>query len=123
MVDICSLTKKNCIPCQGGVPTLDKDEEKNLIMQLQSDWRINELGHLYKQYKFADFMSAMEFANKIAIIAEQEAHHPDLTISWGACSIEIWTHKINGLTESDFILAAKIESLEHKNHQPLSTES
>jgi 4a-hydroxytetrahydrobiopterin dehydratase len=62
-------------------------------------------------FKFKDFSNAMSFANKVAEIAEAEAHHPDLTVAWGMCSVEIWTHKINGLTESDFILAAKIEAI------------
>jgi len=110
MTTICSLSEKKCIPCDGGVPPLQKKEIDKLLAELQSEWQVNELGHLYKKYKFSNFIKAMEFANKIAAIAEQEAHHPDLTISWGACNVEIWTHKINGLTESDFILAAKIES-------------
>ncbi|MEY4464043.1 MAG: ribosomal protein [Pseudomonadota bacterium] len=110
MTTICSLSEKKCIPCDGGVPPLQKKEIDKLLAELQSEWQVNELGHLYKKYKFSNFIKAMEFANKIAAIAEQEAHHPDLTISWGVCNVEIWTHKINGLTESDFILAAKIES-------------
>ncbi|MGX6959963.1 MAG: 4a-hydroxytetrahydrobiopterin dehydratase [Rickettsia endosymbiont of Pentastiridius leporinus] len=111
MTTTCSLSEKRCIPCEGGIPPLEKKEIDKLLSELQNDWIINELGHLYKKYKFPDFMEAMEFANKIAEIAEQEAHHPDLTISWEACSVEIWTHKISGLTESDFILAAKIENI------------
>ncbi|AFC72089.1 pterin-4-alpha-carbinolamine dehydratase [Rickettsia rhipicephali] len=94
------LSEKRCVPCEGGVPPLEKKEIDKLLVQLQSEWK----------YKFSNFIKAMEFANKITEIAEQEAHHPDLTISWGACSVEIWTHKIDGLTENDFILAAKIES-------------
>ena len=107
----CLLSQKNCIPCQGGTPPLDQSESKKLLMELQNDWQINEAGHIFKLYKFKNFTEAMQFANKVAPIAEQEAHHPDLTISWGACQVEIWTHKINGLTESDFILAAKIEEI------------
>ncbi|HJD55680.1 MAG TPA: 4a-hydroxytetrahydrobiopterin dehydratase [Rickettsia endosymbiont of Pyrocoelia pectoralis] len=103
------MYSKRCIPCKGGIPPLDKKKIDELLFELQNEWIVNKLGHLYKKYKFPDFMGAIEFANKIAAIAEQEAHHPDLIISWGACTIEIWTHKINGLTESDFILAAKIE--------------
>ncbi|MFV9957209.1 MAG: 4a-hydroxytetrahydrobiopterin dehydratase, partial [Rickettsia conorii subsp. raoultii] len=86
------LSEKRCIPCEGGVLPLEKKEIDKLLVQLQSEWQVNALG-------------PMEFANKITEIAEQEAHHPDLTISWGACSVEIWTHKIDGLTENDFILA------------------
>ncbi|AFB25948.1 MULTISPECIES: 4a-hydroxytetrahydrobiopterin dehydratase [spotted fever group] len=104
------FSEKRCIPCEGGVPPLEKKEIDKLLVQLQSEWQVNALGPLYKKYKFSNFIKAMEFANKITEIAEQEAQHPDLTISWGACSVEIWTHKIDGLMENDFILAAKIES-------------
>jgi phenylalanine-4-hydroxylase len=109
--DSCQLTDKICIPCQGGVPSLDFKESSRLLARLGHGWKINEVGHLIKQFKFDDFMKAMAFANKIALVAEKEAHHPDLTLSWGSCSVEIWTHKIKGLTESDFILAAKIEEI------------
>ena len=108
--NIC-LTDKTCIPCHGGIPALKKEVAEKLLIELGNDWSINKDGHLYKQYKFADFMSAINLANKIAKIAEKEAHHPDLTIAWGSCLVEIWTHKINGLSESDFILAAKIEAI------------
>jgi 4a-hydroxytetrahydrobiopterin dehydratase len=111
MKNNCDLKNKHCIPCQGGVPPMKQKEINDLLMNLQGDWQVNNLGHLYKEYQFKDFVDAMKFANKIAIIAEQEAHHPDITISWGGCKVEIWTHKINGLTESDFILAAKIEAI------------
>lgn len=111
MNDIGSLANKNCVPCQGGIPPLGEEAVNRLLTQLKNDWNTSELGHLYKQFKFKDFMSAMNFANQVAALSEQQAHHPDLTISWGACNVEIWTHKINGLTESDFILAAKIETI------------
>ncbi len=109
--DIFSLARKDCIPCQGGTPSLDAEQINQLLLQLKENWKINEAGHLYKTFKFIDFMSAMHFANEVAALSEQQAHHPDLTISWGVCQVEIWTHKIQGLTESDFILAAKIETI------------
>jgi len=102
------LNDKTCIPCQGGTPPLLPEVVSKLLLELGNDWVINESGQLYKEYKFNNFKEAMNFANKVAKIAEKEAHHPDLNILWGKCSISIWTHKINGLTESDFILAAKI---------------
>jgi 4a-hydroxytetrahydrobiopterin dehydratase len=111
MTKIDSLSEKKCVPCQGDTPALDQDQSQKLLIELKSDWQINASGHLYKSYRFKNFMNAMEFANKIAMVAEEEAHHPDLSISWGLCFVEIWTHKINGLTESDFILAAKIEKI------------
>lgn len=81
------------------------------LTQLQNGWQINDTKHLFKQYIFSNFIDAMNFANKIATLSEQEKHHPKLTISWGLCEIEIWTHKTNKLTEKDFILANKIEDI------------
>lgn len=107
-----TLSQKHCIPCQGTVPPLSSAEIEHFLSALHDPWTLNNLGHLYQKYKFSDFKKAMAFANEIARIAEVENHHPDLKISWGACAIEIWTHKIQGLTESDFILAAKIEKIQ-----------
>ena len=105
------LLDKTCTPCQGGVPTLSHDIALQLLSELGEGWVINDVGQLYKEYNFNNFIDAMIFANKVADIAELENHHPDLEILWGKCRIKIWTHKINGLTENDFILAAKINSL------------
>jgi 4a-hydroxytetrahydrobiopterin dehydratase len=113
MTQSCELSKKKCIPCHGGMPAFEKKEIDRFLGKLPSKWQVTELGHLYKIYTFPDFINAMIFANKIADIAEQEGHHPDLTIAYGKCIVEIWTHKINGLTESDFILAAKIDNIHH----------
>ncbi len=113
MSTVC-LIDKSCIPCKGGVPPLSSVAANGLLAKVGGDWQINDAGHLYKKYLFNDFMGPIAFANQIAEVAEKEAHHPDITIAWGACSIEIWTHKIDGLTESDFILAAKIEALGHE---------
>lgn len=110
MNNICELTNKHCSPCQGGTPSLTPQVVLLLLEQLKNDWQLNAQGHIYKYYTFKDFSGAIAFANQIASIAEQEGHHPNLMIAWGACAVEIWTHKINGLTESDFILAAKIEA-------------
>ncbi len=107
----CELNKKKCIPCHSGILPLEKKEVDRFLSELRNKWLINELGHLYKIYIFSNFIDAMSFANKIAEIAEQENHHPDLVISYGKCIVEIWTHKVNGLTESDFILAAKIDDI------------
>lgn len=105
------LTHKHCVPCQGGTAPLTQPEIDRLLGELRDTWTINEFGHLYQNYAFSNFQKAMDFANQIALIAEQENHHPDLQIAWGKCAIEIWTHKIHGLTESDFILASKIEAI------------
>src|SRR5437870_209241 len=107
-MDKTNLINKSCVPCKGGTPPLDKAIANKFLTELGASWEINAAGHVYRQFKFENFMEAMIFANKIAEIAEKEGHHPDLAITWGQCGVEIWTHKINGLTESDFILAAKI---------------
>jgi len=109
------LAERACVPCRGGTPPLAADDADRLLRQLRGEWRINEFGHLAVRYGFANFVQAMEFANKVAEIAESEQHHPDITVRWGACEVEIWTHKIDGLTESDFVLAAKIERA-HTQH-------
>ena len=103
------LEERVCIPCRGGVPPLADDAAQRLLEQLRGEWSINAAGHLTAVYRVSDFVAAMGFAGEITEIAESEQHHPDLTIRWGSCEVEIWTHKINGLTESDFVLAAKIE--------------
>lgn len=106
-----SLSEKKCVACDGGMAALSTDEIQHLLRQLKQEWKINKEGHLWRNFEFKDFALAMKFANHVAEIAEAEGHHPDLHISWGRCGVEIWTHKINGLTESDFILAAKIDKI------------
>jgi 4a-hydroxytetrahydrobiopterin dehydratase len=104
-----SLADQKCVPCRGGVPPLDRSRIDEMLGQLDKEWRLNAEGHLERIYRFDDFMPAMAFANRLAEIAEEEGHHPDLHISWGKCRVEVWTHKIHGLTESDFYLAAKAD--------------
>lgn len=111
MTEITILQTKSCVPCQEGAQSLDQQEINILLASLSTAWEINNVGHLYKAYAFYNFISAMSFANKIAVVAEHEGHHPNLMVAWGLCAVEIWTHKINGLTESDFILAAKIDGI------------
>lgn len=106
------LINKTCVPCQGDMPTLTSSEINKYLFELENGWILNDKGHLYKVYEFKNFMDAMTFSNLVADIAEKEGHHPDLKISWGFCKIEIWTHKIEGLTESDFILATKIDTID-----------
>jgi 4a-hydroxytetrahydrobiopterin dehydratase len=106
----CSLTQKKCIPCKGGIPPLSSEEIKPLYAQL-SGWKVIENHHLEKEYRFKDFKEALAFVNKVGALAESEGHHPDIQLSWGRVGITLWTHKINGLSESDFILAAKCDAL------------
>jgi len=102
------LSSKQCVPCRGGVPPLTADEIKPLLNQLQG-WEVVNEHHLRKVYKFSNFREALGFVNKVGEIAEEQGHHPDICFGWGQAEITIWTHKINGLTESDFILAAKVD--------------
>jgi len=103
------LADKQCIPCRGGVPPLPLARAKELLQQLDDGWALNGAGHLLRTYSFSNFVTAMAFANRVGDVAEEQGHHPDLHIGWGHCAVEIWTHKINGLTESDFFLAAKVD--------------
>jgi 4a-hydroxytetrahydrobiopterin dehydratase len=103
------LADQQCIPCRGGVPPLPDERVAALLTQLETGWALNDAGHLLRWFDFKDFARALAFANRVGEIAEQEGHHPDLHVSWGRCGVEIWTHKIDGLTESDFYLAAKAD--------------
>jgi len=103
------LADQQCIPCRGGVPPLPRERIDALLAQLEAGWTLTSAGHLSRSYEFRDFAQAMAFANRVGDIAEQQGHHPDLYVAWGKCGVEIWTHKIDGLTESDFFLAAKAD--------------
>jgi 4a-hydroxytetrahydrobiopterin dehydratase len=105
------LSEKRCVVCGSGVPKLDHSQVQTMLEQLNG-WSIVDSGKLIKSFSFSDFMSPMDLANKIAAIAEQENHHPDLVIRWGSLTVTIWTHAAGGLTENDFILAAKIDKLD-----------
>lgn len=105
------LAQKECIPCKGGVPPLTGAEQDELMKRLGNGWHVVNGHHLEKEYKFPDFRGALEFTIKVGELAEQQWHHPDIYLAWGKVGITIWTHKIDGLTESDFILAAKIDTL------------
>jgi 4a-hydroxytetrahydrobiopterin dehydratase len=105
-----SLAEKHCVPCRGGVPPL-KGAELNKLREQVPGWEVVSEHHLLKTYTFPDFVKALDFVNRAGRIAEQEGHHPDLYLSWGKVGVQIWTHKIDGLTESDFILAAKIDEI------------
>jgi 4a-hydroxytetrahydrobiopterin dehydratase len=102
-----SLADKQCIPCRGGTPPLSQDRAAELLDELGDGWQLDAEGHLSREFEFKNFVAALEFANRVGAIAEEQAHHPDLYVAWGKCRVEIWTHKIDGLTESDFYLAAK----------------
>lgn len=105
------LLNKTCTPCLGDAHPLSFEITQELLSELSKGWIIDKSGKLGKEYYFTNFIRAMEFANRVADLAETEGHHPDLTISWSKCVVQLWTHKINGLTENDFILAVKIDKL------------
>ena len=102
------LADRQCVPCRGGVPPLRGEEIKRLESQLDG-WQVVNEHHLRKEYKFKDFEKSQAFVNRVGELAEQQGRHPDICYGWGRAEITIWTHKIDGLTESDFILAAKID--------------
>jgi 4a-hydroxytetrahydrobiopterin dehydratase len=105
-----NLAEKHCVPCRGGVPPLRGEELEQMKAQVPN-WQVAEGHHLTRSFQFPDFKSALDFVNRVGAVAEQEGHHPDLYLAWGKVDVKTWTHKIDGLTESDFILAAKIERL------------
>lgn len=105
------LSSKSCIPCRGGVPPLRGAELEELHRRLGGDWSVVGEHHLSKEFPFPDFREALEFTNRVGETAEREGHHPDVYLAWGKVRLDIWTHKIDGLTESDFILAAKADKL------------
>ena len=103
------LAKKSCIPCRGGVPPLKGTQLADLQEKLKNDWKIINEHHLEKEYSFKNFKEALDFTIKVGELAENQDHHPDIFLTWGKVKVTIWTHKINGLTESDFIFAAKTD--------------
>lgn len=107
----CDLTKKSCVPCQGGIPPLKGEKLRELHDQLRNQWSVIDEHHLKKEFSFPDFQKALDFTVKVGEIAEREGHHPDINLAYGKVDITIFTHKIDGLSESDFILAAKIDEL------------
>jgi 4a-hydroxytetrahydrobiopterin dehydratase len=105
------LAERHCVPCEGGVRPLTAEEISPLLAQLEG-WRVEAAAdheQLVKRFRFADFVSAVDFVNRITPVAESEGHHPDLVVGWGRVRVQLWTHVAGGLTENDFILAAKID--------------
>jgi len=103
-----NLAQKHCVPCRGGVPPLKAGELQKLSVQIP-DWRVVDEHHITRTFLFPDFKTALAFVNRAGAVAEAEGHHPDLCLAWGRVDVKTYTHKIDGLTESDFILAAKID--------------
>jgi 4a-hydroxytetrahydrobiopterin dehydratase len=108
------LASRRCVPCKGGVPPLRGAALRALHDQLGGDaggWRIVDEHHLEKEFRFANFADALAFVNRVGAMADEQDHHPDVLLSWGRARLTIWTHTIDGLTESDFVFAAKADAL------------
>ena len=105
------LAAKQCVPCRGGVPPLEGAELEALQERLGRDWRVVDGHHLERTYRFDDFRQALDFTVRVGELAEEQDHHPDVGLAWGRVTVTIWTHKIDGLTESDFVFAAKADAL------------
>jgi 4a-hydroxytetrahydrobiopterin dehydratase len=105
------LAKKKCIPCEGGIPPLNEEEIMQYITVIHKDWTVSENKKILREFSFVNFKHTMAFVNEVAKIAEEEGHHPVIHINYGSASIELWTHAIDGLSENDFILAAKIDKI------------
>jgi 4a-hydroxytetrahydrobiopterin dehydratase len=104
------LADQTCIPCRGGVPPM-KGRELKRILQLVPQWKATNQHHISRAFVFPDFKRALDFVNRVGDVAERQGHHPDILLAWGKAEITLWTHKIDGLTQSDFIMAAKIDQL------------
>lgn len=108
------LAQKECIPCKGGIPPLKGKELSNLLEKLGNGWKVIDEHHLEKEYTFPNFRQALDFTIRAGELAEAQFHHPDIYLAWGKVKLIIWTHKINGLTESDFVWAAKADQEREK---------
>jgi 4a-hydroxytetrahydrobiopterin dehydratase len=104
-----NLSKKRCVPCEGNIKKFSNKVIKNYLKKIKN-WKYKN-NKIYKEFKFKDFKETLKFVNKVSNISEKEGHHPNIYFTWGKCKIEVYTHAINGLSENDFILAAKIDEL------------
>jgi len=106
-----ALAEKECAACKGAVAALKGNELNTMKQELDGGWQVIKEHHLEKEFKFKDFREALNFTNKVGELAEAQGHHPDIYLAWGKVKVTIWTHKVDGLTESDFVLAAKADRL------------
>ncbi|HZE27362.1 MAG TPA: 4a-hydroxytetrahydrobiopterin dehydratase [Terriglobales bacterium] len=104
------LASKTCVPCRGGVDALEREAIATLQPQVPH-WKVVDNHHLTRTFTFPDFQKALDFVNRVGAVAEEQGHHPDILLAWGKAEVTLWTHKVNGLTESDFIMAAKIDQV------------
>lgn len=104
-----NLSEKRCVPCEGGTPPLEEIKIKNLMKEVPL-WSLKN-GHLFRSFKFKNFLEAVKFVNTIARLAEKESHHPDISIHYNRVDLDLWTHAVKGLSENDFIMAAKTDNI------------
>jgi 4a-hydroxytetrahydrobiopterin dehydratase len=105
------LASKTCVPCKGGTPSLRGDALKALYAELDRGWDLVGEHHLERGFRFPDFVTALAFVDRVGAMSEEQNHHPDIFLAWGQARIKIWTHKVDGLTESDFVYAAKCDRI------------
>jgi 4a-hydroxytetrahydrobiopterin dehydratase len=104
------LASKTCVPCRGGTPPLKGEQLHSYSHQLPN-WHVVDEHHITRTFTFPDFQKALDFVNRVGAVAEEQGHHPDIFLTWGKVGITLWTHAVNGLSESDFIMAAKIDQI------------
>jgi len=105
------LSKKKCVPCEGGIPPLDMAGIAEYMKYIRDDWKVEENKRITREYLFVNYSHTMDFVNKIAKLADEEGHHPVMHVYYARVVVELWTHAVNGLSENDFILASKIDKL------------
>ncbi|MCG3199412.1 MAG: 4a-hydroxytetrahydrobiopterin dehydratase [Candidatus Omnitrophica bacterium] len=105
------LAQRECVPCKAGTPPLESPRIAELLGELGNEWKVVEEHHLEKEYKFPNFLQALAFVNRVGGLAEAVGHHPDVYLAWGKVRLTLWTHSVNGLTESDFVFAAKADAV------------
>jgi 4a-hydroxytetrahydrobiopterin dehydratase len=109
--EACDLADRRCVPCRGGTPPLGPEEQRALLARISTEWKVVDGHHLERTWRFDDFRQALAFTNQVGELAEAEGHHPDILLGWGRVLVTLFTHRAGGLTESDFVLAAKIDRL------------
>jgi 4a-hydroxytetrahydrobiopterin dehydratase len=103
------LAAMECVPCKGGIPPFTREQIETYLADLGNDWRVVDDHHLEKEFGFKNFREALDFTNRVGELAEELGHHPDIHLAWGKVKLTVWTHKIDGLHESDFVFAAKAD--------------
>jgi len=106
-----ALTEKTCVPCRGGIPPLTENEAHVFVSEVPEWTLTHDATRIERPFRFDDFVAALEFVNKVGALAEEEGHHPDIAFGWGYANVVLYTHKIKGLHENDFIMAAKIDAI------------